>query len=222
MKRLLLMLLFIGITFAQNTDKATNQPSASATLYDAFETTLDNIRMNLTTSSFLKIDSTTNAIYTIDYEHHEIHEGDHYFIESFDTLASGDSLEFCVIVPDTTKRAHMIFEFSSQLLAQFYVYEGSTCTAGDTATAYNNDRNSSNTSVLTITTGGTVSAYGTLLEKQSFGSGTNPASARTGFGERNREIILKNNTTYTFLFISGANNNIVDYNASWYEHTPSN
>jgi hypothetical protein len=221
-KKILILFLFVGCLFAQNTDLDDRQRSADYYLYKLFENTLNNLRVNLQTSDFIKIDSTTNAIFTIDYPHHEIHEGDHYFVKAIDTLGSGDSLIFCMTVPDTIRQAHLTFDFGSQLSALFLVYEGATCTPGNTVTAYNNNRNSSNASMLTIETGVGITSPGTLIEVHGLGSGTNPGQARTGESGRDSELILKRNSTYLFIFISGAAANRIDYDANWYEHTPSN
>jgi len=44
-KKILILLLFIGCMFAQNTDKETNQKSSAYTLYHSFETTYDVLRV---------------------------------------------------------------------------------------------------------------------------------------------------------------------------------
>ena len=35
----------------------------------------------------VRIDASTNTIQTIDYAHHEVHSGSHYFLQGFTTLA---------------------------------------------------------------------------------------------------------------------------------------
>ncbi len=43
-----------------------------------------------------------------------------------------------------------------------------------------------------------------------------------GESGREDEIILKQDTVYCRTFISGANDNIIQFKASWYEHTNRN
>lgn len=171
-------------------------------------------------SKFLRFDATTGAPYIVDFAHHEIHEGDHYFLQSFDLLTtSGDSLIYCIDVPDTAKRAHLIVNFGSQATMEYYTYVDADCSGGDTISVTNNNLNSSNTSMLTFMKTPTITSIGTLIEKHSTGSGTNAGTGRVGVAGREAEIILKAGSKHIFLFITKANSNTIDYEFSWYEHT---
>jgi len=172
---------------------------------------------------YLKVDNSTHALNMIDYEHHEIHSGSHYFIATSDTMASGDTLFFEVVVPDTTREAHFLFTYTSSGLLKANVREGTTITGGDTLTTYNSNRNSSKSSMLTIVGGGqaacNLDSAGTALLSLIHGSSDNK-NPFGGSGGRGSEIILKNNTSYVFEFISGADNNYFMGEAEWYEHIP--
>lgn len=170
------------------------------------------------------VDAMTESLQTIDYEHHEIHSGDHFFYCNFATLGSGASIDFGVTTPNTTKWAHVTFEISGTSQTEFYIYEASAFTGGTTVTAINNNRNSATASTLVIVANPTVTSVGTLLSMQSKGlAGTNPASADSaGVTERNREIIFKQNTKYILRITSRDTNNIVSYCANWYETISKN
>lgn len=203
MKKLILILCLIGVVFGQEV--------------------IIKGRNSNGTPKYIRVDDATNAPYFIDFAHHEIHEGDHYFLQSFDLLtSSGDSLIFCIDVPDTVKKAHLIVNFGSQATAEYYTYVDAVCTGVDTISVVNNDLNSTNQSMLTFMKNPTITDIGTLVEKHSTGSGTNAGTGRVGVGGREAEIILKSGSKHIFLFITRANSNVIDYEFSWYEHTPGN
>jgi hypothetical protein len=168
----------------------------------------------------LGVDRSTWTLQTIDYEHHEIHAGSHFFLASYTTLASGASATFVVTTPNTTKWAHMVFVVEGTLATSFAVHEGSSGVTGGTAeTPINSNRNSATTSTLAILCDPDVASLGTQLMGFSAGTGTVPSQAAPGSADRSHEIVLKQNATYTFRITSGANGNVVSWQANWYEHT---
>ena len=117
-----------------------------------------------------RLDNSTHAAEVIEYEHHEIHSGSHYFVKGYTTLANAAVLDFCVETPDTTKWAHLLFKIQATGELEALVYEGTDADAdGSLVTPINNNRNSSNTSALTIRTGCTINAVGTLISSSKFG-----------------------------------------------------
>ncbi|MCK4258745.1 MAG: hypothetical protein KAX49_07190 [Halanaerobiales bacterium] len=163
----------------------------------------------------LEIDDTSGAMEIVEYEHHEIHEGNHFFICDYDdTLGIGDTIEFVITTPNTLKWAHMLFDFSSILGAELEVYEGSSDVVGGTSTTpTNNNRNSGTTSDLTLLKDPTSITDGTRIAGYLAG-----ANRTAGFNSRNREIILKQDTIYLFRFTSDANLNAITFCGEWYEH----
>lgn len=163
-------------------------------------------------------DESSGALLTILSSHHEIHEGNHYFIASFDTVNNNDNLDFCVTVPNISKEIHMLFEVQSTAKLEVYMYEGADFdNDGTTVTPVNSNRNSNNTSSLNVQSGNTINNVGTLLSKYSWGSATNPVKVTGGGFGRETEIVLKSNTKYLFRFTSRADNNLVSYKSTWYE-----
>lgn len=158
---------------------------------------------------------------SIDYPHHEIHSGNHFYICGFETEATDGEINFAVTTPDTTKELHMLFFTEGTARTEFYVYEGAAVTGGTATTSLNNNRNSTNVSVATIVKDPTINTAGTLIFSQSKGlEGATPSKAdNEGLIKRENEIILKRNTTYVFKIISKADDNIISYCGEWYEET---
>ena len=165
------------------------------------------------------VDDSTETLQVIDYEHHEIHSGSHFFICDYEeSLASSDTIEFVITTPDTTKWAHMSLDFASTLGAKLDVYEGSSnVVGGTTATPINNNRNSDTISVLTIVRDPASITDGTKIA--GYLAGANRVSGNV---DRNREIMLKQNTIYLFRFTSLANSNSISFCGEWYEHQNKN
>jgi len=162
------------------------------------------------------IDSVTQAQSTITYPHHEIHSGSHYYIEGHATLGNADELRVKLVTPNTTKWAHFLWEISSNNILTTELWEGASggMTGGADKTPLNNNRNSTNTSGMVITSG-VIAATDDGLQ-----IGNGAWGSRTGGGQnREEEIILKQDTIYLRKFISGAAANIVSFKATWYEHT---
>ena len=197
---------------------------------DSQGTTLDNIKTNQTDGSQksqivdssgnnLNVDSTTNCLVVISTEHNEIHEGDHYNIAGFTTLNADVSADFSVLVSSDVA-PHMVFAIEGTSRTEMYIYEGADCDAdGTPVTPINNNRNSSNTSSMTVQENPTVNSLGTLIYSQSSGlEGDNKIGAKTGIILRADEIILKYSKKYLFRIKSKDDGNIISYKCSCYEN----
>ena len=162
-------------------------------------------------------DDATGLMNIIPQEHHEIHEGNHYYIEGYLTMASSDTLYVKLVTPDNAKWSHFLWDIQSSNILETTLNEGVSggMTGGSGVTPINNNRNSANTSNIVITSGVTVASdLGTKISGCKWG--TRQAG---GSQSREDELILKQNTTYLRKFVSGANANLVCFKASWYEHT---
>jgi len=175
--------------------------------HDRFYITDDNNRI-------AELDSITWALETIDYSHHEIHRGSHYFVSGYEILGSSATASFFITTPDSTSWAHMTFTVQgTDKVTLKFCESASGITGGSSITPINNDRNSSNTSGLTLLYNATAVNTGSTIDSYSAG-----ASKRIGNITRDEEIILKQNTTYYFQITSGAASNTISYKGSWYEH----
>jgi len=177
----------------------------------------------------VRIDASTNTLQTIDYGHHEIHAGSGFHAEAKAAGGSGTKATITLTTPNTTKWAHVIVSFYSNVEAQVSVGEGATVTAesGTTLPAYNRNRNSGTATTMisegttggdaagALTQGATVSNFGTaLVDDRQIGSGREGGETRE-LGE----WVLKQNTIYAFECESQAASSEVRVIIDYYEHT---
>ncbi len=164
----------------------------------------------------LKLDPVTRFQCIIPTEHCMIHGGNHYYIEGYTTLANAGELRVKLVTPDTTKWSHFLWEIESSggLVTQFYEGASGGMAGGSAVTPLNNNRNSTNTSGVVITSGVAVAtADGLLISQASWKKRTQGSQVRED------ELILKRDTIYLRKFTSTENDNLVRFKASWYEHT---
>jgi len=114
----------------------------------------------------------------------------------------------------------MTFSFESTQEVLMEIYEDADVDSdGSAVTAYNNNRNSSNTTdIVLLQTDGTVNTAGTKILAQRSGVSGNENKSQQGAGKRDNELILKQNSTYRFIFTSGGASNNFSYCGEWYEH----
>ena len=97
------------------------------------------------------VDSYTNTLQTLDFDHHKLHIGDHYFVDNYKDLAINNVLDLQITTPDTTKWSNFTFSIETEAETLWQVWEGVTINvAGTTEPVFNNNRNSPNTSGLVI------------------------------------------------------------------------
>lgn len=161
-------------------------------------------------------DETTGGLIVVDFEHHEIHEGDHFFVAGVTAMGLNGTIDFLFTTPNTTKWSHMTFSILGNAGGvNIKMYESANTSGGTAVTAINNNRNSAVTSTATVKTNPTtITTLGTLIYEAE--SGVNRGA---GFIDRAREIVLKQNTSYVFRITSLAAANNVSYAGEWYEHT---
>ena len=178
-------------------------------------------------------DDSTQALMTVDYPHHEKHEGDDFFVvysvASVGALTSpNDTMTLTFTTPNTTKWAHFTFRANGTAGWRIRIIEaptgGATSQTGIMA-AYNSNRNI--TSLSTIKTiGGTAGSVsydatlatgGTTLWDEYIHGTSGPQSAGDS-GGHDEEIILKQNTTYQ-LSMFGTDATPGTLKMGWYEHT---
>lgn len=173
-------------------------------------------------------DKLSGGLITTSFEHHEIHDGDHFFISGVQDLSINNVLDFTFVTPNTTEHAHFTFKIMTESETAWSIYEGATISSAlaNTATPLNNNRNSSGTSTCVakyekhadLATANAKTGVGgaTLLQ-----NGISDAGKDSGFADRSREIILKANTTYCFRATATAAG-YINFDMEWYEHTSEN
>lgn len=175
-----------------------------------------------------QMDDSTETLQIINYEHHEVHSGFHYFISNVVTLAVSNVLDLQFTTPNTTKWSHMTFQLDCESETEWYIYEGATInTVGTTVTPINNNRNSTNTSdniIAQITNSSVTNANadtdvsGALqLAHGKVGAG----NKSLGSEKRADEVILKQDTVYCIRAVAVAAG-YIDFKLSWYEHINAN
>jgi hypothetical protein len=161
------------------------------------------------------VDNSTHALSVINDEEQQLHEGRHYSICNSEVKGTSETIEFVITTPDTTNWAHMLFDINTSAGFTLHIYEGTDDIVGGTpATPVNNNRNSTNTSGLTILKDPTSTTDGTLL--YTFGGGSNQ---RGGVVSRGDELVLKQNEVYLFRITSLGASNRISYCGDWYEHS---
>jgi hypothetical protein len=162
-------------------------------------------------------DSGEVEVMSIDKEHFEIHEGDHYFVKSFisNTGGTGTSDYFSFTAPVGATRIHAKALMSPDTDNIITIYEGGIITDGVNIIGINNDRNSNNTAELVVVAVPTIVDLGDIIWRARNGGGRNPVGVSPRL---NYEIIARENTTYIFEVTKQTTaDSIVDVNFWWYE-----
>jgi hypothetical protein len=159
-------------------------------------------------------DVSSKGFVVVDFNHASIHKGESFLVKNYTTLANGASIDFAVVTPNSDVWAHMSFLITGTQGTKVDIYEASDFDAdGSAVTPINTNRNSSNTSVLTITSDPSVNSDGNLIW-----SGYNGALKTSSEHESIAELILKQNTKYIYRITNlTIQDNIVDYVGYWHE-----
>ena len=169
----------------------------------------------------VKIDGSTESLQTVDYSHHEIHAGSHFFGKNFVDFGVSDTEDnFYFTTPDSDVQIHAKAAFYGSAEFEIEIFEGVTIgTAGTTVAAQNNNRDlqTSHPATLIAAASGVLTG-GTAIWRAKTGDGKNSTGVSP---EISGEIIAKRNTTYMFKITKTATTAAyIDVNFFWYEHTP--
>jgi len=167
-------------------------------------------------------DFLTKALTTMDFFHHETHEGRAFNLTGTITLPAGGVYEILIITPDTTRWIHLdslSAESDASLTATLYVDSSRTDASGNRLTPSNRDFNSANTTVATLchTPGG--SGDGTQKWSKTVAADHPLSDGASVQGSARKEWILKQNSAHLIKF-EGAENDVINYELDWYEHQP--
>lgn len=172
----------------------------------------------------IQIDSASNVLEIIEYEHHEIHEGSSFVVRNVVDLAQNAVFDIQITTPNTTRWAHMILSLDVEAETQWWFYENVTInTPGTACSCYNRNRNSATATVLTVKSISNASIADASADTGtataiSLINGIEGAGKKLG-GESNsrHEFILKQNATYSLRFLA-TSAGFVDWFLDWYEH----
>jgi|GEM_PF-5004558 len=179
---------------------------------------LRNSQLINNNGDILETDSTSRCLTTIDIHASLLHTGKAFYMKSFIELDDTDTYYIKLVTP-VDKELHFGFIIKSTGILTSYFDEEATggMAGGSAVTPLNRNRNSLITSGAVLTAGvTTATSYNKRLDSDKWGSD----GFRTtigGSGGMVSEWVLKKNTTYIRSFISGANNNVIQFEASWLE-----
>lgn len=167
------------------------------------------------------IDEITGATTIVEYAHHEVHEGSHYFcgysVASIGAMETPDDMiQLTWTTPNSTKFWHLVIAVRCGGTALYKFTEGWTGGGGSptgSLTGYNRNRNHKNSST-PIYYDAAVVTGGTLLEQEYITTG------KFGAGESrsSQEWVLRLSETYAVsLYLNAANEAQIELN--WYEHS---
>lgn len=165
-------------------------------------------------------DETTGALKTIDYAHHEIHDGSHFKAGYQDiTMDTDDIIALVFTTPDSTKFMHWTMTAQTTGAATIQLFSGPTLSAEGTAvTPFNRNQNSDKESVMVVRHTPTITLNGTKISEKWVG-GVGFKETIGGETRGSSEIILKRNTQYLILCTANADGIKCAIGGDWYEHT---
>ena len=165
----------------------------------------------------IEVESGESPLVSINYEHHEMHEGHHYFIKTwiFDDNGAGNINYFSFTTPATETRIHAKTILFADTDIVFNIYENCTITDGVAVMGWNNDRDSANTAELIALAAPTVVDVGNLMFSGRTGGGRDAVGVSLS---GNYEIIAATNETYCFEIVKQTTaDTVIDIDFFWYE-----
>lgn len=170
----------------------------------------------------VRIDQTTDAGASIDYEHKEVHTGDAFYVTSTDELDTETvtCLSDRFYTPNTTEWMHFLFIIETVGQSTIEIREGITDVLETNAGIYNRNRNFSD-ALATMRhemVPATAATGGTVIYSWRTGSAANNGRS-PGFVRATGELVLKSNTAYEVRVTTAVNSNTVSAYYTWYEHT---
>lgn len=171
------------------------------------------------------IDHESDSNIWIDFQHHEIHEGDSYLAAYSALKNSAETIELFFRTANSTKIVHAEIDAIAALGATVEIWEGTSKTdaTANRITGFNKSRNSTKTSTLTIshTPGGAQAGAATFGPIYFGGANAGGVGSTGGAASTRAEIMLKVDTAYLVRVTSRANSNALTVYLDYYEHTTS-
>ena len=178
------------------------------------------------TYEVIRLDGSSHAVKTIEYEHAEIHSGSSYGYTGYKDQTVNHVWDIQITTADNDKVPHLVFEFNVETETLWHFYENVNIILGGTGiTPVNRDRGSSNTSLVTVayitnTSLGNANADTAVAGATTLSEGiTGVGKKEGGEGGARHEWLLKKNEDYCLRFIASSAG-YVNYHLDWYEHRP--
>lgn len=176
-----------------------------------------------------QVETTTNSLQVIGYDHAELHDGSSFHFGVIDDdLDNGEELIIAFRTPNTTKWAHLILDVNntSGSLLEFMESPTITVDSGIQSPIFNRNRNSSTISgiqsIETVPVSGQmtinpiITIDGIVLQPDLISAGKEKLQ---GGNRGENEWLLKQDTIYAVRLTGTADNGKANINLNWYEHT---
>ncbi len=157
-----------------------------------------------------------DRIITVDYAHHEIHEGTHFVAFHNAPLGNGGTYQLLINTPaaSTGKDIHLIIETRGSAESNIVFREGTVVSdVGSAMSEVNRNRTSLNIAGTIITLAPTITSLGEVLMELHFGSGPQMG----GDDRSENEWNLAPGTLYLVNATSEAGSNDLSILIDWYE-----
>ncbi len=167
----------------------------------------------------VRIDASTSSLNTVDFEHHQIHNGSSFTASRHVTHGAGASPNILIVTPNNAKWAHLVFQVISDDVVEVVLYEAPDYAGGGAMAEYNRDRNSGTAAGLVLTSDATNSGGGKGTALWTFKAGANKTVTTSESGRF--EFILAQDEKYLIEAV-GANGDVITMLMDWYEHENHN
>jgi hypothetical protein len=166
------------------------------------------------------IDKSTWAPSGVEYAHHEVHAGMHFFIAQGYAVGDTEVRTIWFKTGNDGSFVHIIPEIIANGAYTLRIVEGATNVIAPDVVPLNNRRMSGNVSAARWSTSAVAATGGTVLTNLLVGVAAqgNKISVGGDAGAR-EEMILKADTLYAFEITAGAADINVNFILEWYEHT---
>ena len=179
-----------------------------------------------------EVDRMAGVLIGTDNHHHQIHEGRAFTTEIH--TEGGTAVNIAFKTPAGTKRAHMVFSFSSESKVHLTVTEGASWTTdtGIVLAPVNQFRVASPVASMLLEDKTATPAYtadGVLTNVTGISGGAVKREIYTFAGKQvgsdlatREELVLKPDETYVIVLASDDGSKGLQLRTEWYEHTDSN
>lgn len=160
-------------------------------------------------------DPISGNVTTIGPEHAVIHDGTHFTLtynKLVNSAASVSSVYFTTPSAGSAQYTHFVCGVETDKAATWTFSEDASASVGSALTVYNNNRNSTKASLLTLFGTPTITTVGTVLETHIIGTSGNPNSQTGGGVEARNEWLLKPSTNYLIQIttVSASTNTVIN------------
>jgi hypothetical protein len=125
-------------------------------------------------------------------------------------MTVGEVISLVLTTPNTSKYGHLSLAVNATAEASIEIFENPTTSGGVVVNTLNRDRNSSNSSGVTVKRTVVITATGTQMPLSYIGA---------GFGHKEKPIVMKKNASYLVRGTMLAATGKMALKADWYEYT---